>query len=168
DGPLPRTQSLCAPGFARRSASKAAIRSRATLRRAGATESSRSKINASAPLSNARNCLRSLSPGTKSHERSLAATAFPLIPPGPSFGGAMLTSSRGGLLEHQGRAQAGGDLLVALIECAVLERHDAALRVRAALAFGNHRRLDAQRVAYEYRLHERHLLPAEVCDGRAE
>ena len=86
EGALTRTHS-CADRDAAGAPSSAATRARAAGRCEASTESSRSRISASAGVASARACLRSLSPGTKSQERSAAVAAAGLTPPASSASG---------------------------------------------------------------------------------
>src|SRR3954466_9019837 len=134
------------------------LRNSATCRRASglaaaATESSRSRIKASAPQPKAFSIRSGRSPGTKRRDRSLIVPPPRFSPPPPL---------------DQRRALRGADRLVALVEHSVLECDNPRFRPRRRILERDHLRLRAQRVADEHGLRHPHLVVAEIGDERAE
>src|SRR5262249_17346876 len=134
--PLARTSRrgrFCAAPTSLRKASEVA---RASALRSPATESSRSRISASAPLSNPLASFRGLSPGTNKRERiAMTLLAHDLIrKPVPTFRDHALSRPHA----HVGLAAAFGDELAVLIEAAVQQVDDAGLRARFRLALAEH------------------------------
>src|SRR6476646_7692214 len=113
--------------------------SRAIFLRSVATESSRSRIRPSGPLSGPLASLRSESAGTNRKERIETV----LLGFGP--------------LAHQRLALALGDDLAALVGGGVAELDDAGVWPRLALAAAEHGRAHLDRVAVEHRLWELHV-----------
>src|SRR6188508_1111183 len=112
---------------------------------AGATESSRSTITTSAPDRKAFSSFFCESPGTNSSERI-----------------------SGGLLMDHRLAAASGDEVAGLVEGAVLEFDDAAIRPRLRFAHADHFRFDMHRIAVKQRVREGRLGHAEIGDCRAQ
>src|ERR1700722_19834827 len=139
-----RTQSCCGERSGRERSSSC-TRALAAGSCVTSTESSRSRINASAGVESALLCLRSLSPGTKRNDL-ISEVASCLRP-----------------LQHERGATAGSDLLVTLIVGTLVEYDDARVRARLTLALGNDRRNGMDGVADENRAGALHLFAPEVA-----
>src|SRR5256714_10973278 len=159
---------------------------RAVGRFAAATESSRSRISASTPLSMPRANFRSLSAGTNSIERmsSSYSNRHSGIAKGEAeihehrsleMDSGLAAARRPGMTKglhrfclHQRGAAADRDLLAALVQADMLELDDAGIRTRFAAPRRDHRRARPDRVAVKHRLREAHIAHAEIGDGRAQ
>src|SRR5882672_11051507 len=117
------------------------------MRLAGTTESSRSRIKASAPDCRARASLRSLSAGTKRRERTYLhlRSAF-----------------------HQTDPSADRDRFAPLVDPLMLELDDAGVPARLAAPLRPHDRARTQRIAVKHRLGEPDIAHPQICDRGPE
>src|SRR5262245_45900008 len=125
---------------------KATERARASGLPSGATESSRSRMTASAPLVNALSSLRLLSAGANRNER------IGLFWPHP----------------HEGLASALGDQLAILIVSAMVKLDDAGAGARFRFALGDHFGRGMHGVAFKQWMRKLDLGHAEICDRGAD
>src|SRR2546430_1141293 len=125
-----------------RASSICRVMPRAATLPSGATESSRSRISASAAVFLALSNFRTLSPGTNKKERIASRLRF---------------------AEHQPGAEAACHHLAALVGHGVLELNQPLPRPRLALALGDDFGVRAQRIAVKHRLREFHFGHAQIA-----
>src|SRR5882672_12839673 len=137
--------------------------------RFGATESSRSRISASAAESSAFASFRSLSPGTKSNDRNGIRTLMEAVSVIRAWRRRPCASSgRTRQTKHERAALARTNEFVPLVEAAMLEYHDAVGGPRLAFALLEHPSLHVNRVTGKHRLGESDFIPAKIADRRPE